>query len=143
MFQTIVVGTDGSSRARVAVSEAIDLARNQGARLHLVAAFSSQERHWETLESTASVESVDMRQVAETVLAREGRKAQEQGLQVDWAAREGDPAEVLIEAAVDAGADLIVVGNKGMGGVKRFVMGSVPNKVTHHAPCSVLVVRTD
>ena len=84
-----------------------------------------------------------MRQVAETVLAREGRKAQEQGLQVDWAAREGDPAEVLIEAAVDAGADLIVVGNKGMGGVKRFVMGSVPNKVSHHAPCSVLVVRTD
>jgi nucleotide-binding universal stress UspA family protein len=128
MFQTIVVGTDGSSRARVAVREAVDLARNQGARLHLVAAFSSQERHWETLETTARVESVDMRQVAETVLAREGNKAQEQGVEVDWSAREGDPAEVLLEAAVDTSADLIVVGNKGMGGVKRFVMGSVQTR---------------
>jgi nucleotide-binding universal stress UspA family protein len=143
MFQTIVVGTDGSSRAGLAVQEAVDLARSQGARLHLVAAFSSTERHWETFETSARGASVDLREVAETVLAREGRKAEEQGVQVDWAAREGDPAEVLVEVAAEAGADLIVIGSKGMGGVKRFVMGSVPNKVSHHAPCSVLVVRTD
>ena len=143
MFQTIVVGTDGSSRAGLAVQEAVDLARSQGARLHLVAAFSSHERHWETLQTTARGETVDLREVAESVLAREGRKAEEQGVEVEWGAREGDPAEVLLEAAVEVGADLIVVGSKGMAGVKRFVMGSVPNKVSHHAPCSVMVVRTD
>ena len=143
MFQTIVVGTDGSSRAGLAVQEAVDLARSQGARLHLVAAFSSNERHCETFETSARGESVDLREIAETVLAREARKAQERGLEVDWGAREGDPAEVLLEAAAETGADLIVIGNKGMGGVKRFVMGSVPNKVSHHAPCSVMVVRTD
>jgi nucleotide-binding universal stress UspA family protein len=143
MFQTIVVGTDGSSRAGLAVQEAVDLARSQGARLHLVAAFSSTERHWENFETSARGASVNLGEVAETVLAREGRKAAEQGVQVDWAAREGDPAEVILEAAAEAGADLIVIGNKGMGGVKRFVMGSVPNKVSHHAPCSVLVVQTD
>ena len=41
-----------------------------------------------------------------------------------------------------ASADLIVVGNKGMTGAKRFLLGSVPNKVSHHAPCSVLIIRT-
>jgi nucleotide-binding universal stress UspA family protein len=142
MFQTIVAGTDGSSRAGLAVQEAIDLARSEGARLHLVAAFSSHERHWETFETSARGELVDLRRVAETVLAREGRKAEEQGVEVDWAAREGDPAEALLEAAAEVAADLIVVGSKGMGGVKRFVMGSVPNKISHHALCSVLVVRT-
>jgi nucleotide-binding universal stress UspA family protein len=143
MFRTIVVGTDGSQRADVAVNEAIDLARAQGARLHLVAAFSKRERHWEDLQSTARVDSVNLRDVAENVLAREARKAEEQGVEVDWGAREGDPAEAILEAAADVSADLIVVGNKGMAGTKRFVLGSVPNKVSHHAPCSVMVVRTD
>jgi nucleotide-binding universal stress UspA family protein len=143
MFRTIVVGTDGSERADRAVQQAIDLARTQGARLHLVAATSQHERHWEDLQSTAYVESVDMRQVAEQVLAREAGKAEQAGVEVDWSAREGDPAEAILEAAEDAGADLIVLGNKGMTGAMRFVLGSVPNKVTHHAPCSVMVVRTD
>jgi nucleotide-binding universal stress UspA family protein len=143
MFRTIVVGTDGSQRADVAVKEAIDLARTQGARLHLVAAFSKRESHWEDLQSTARVDTVNLRDVAENVLAREARKAEEQGVEVDWGAREGDPAEAILEAAADVSADLIVVGNKGMAGTKRFVLGSVPNKVSHHAPCSVMVVRTD
>jgi nucleotide-binding universal stress UspA family protein len=57
-------------------------------------------------------------------------------------ARPGDPADVLIDVAEETGADLIVVGNKGMTGAARFLLGSVPNKITHHAPCNVLVVRT-
>jgi nucleotide-binding universal stress UspA family protein len=143
MFHTIVVGTDGSQRAARAVQEAVDLARSEGARLHLVAAFGKNERHWEEVESSARVDVVDLRQVAETVLARTAKQAEEQGVQVDWGAREGDPAEAIIEAAQDEDADLIVVGNRGMSGAKRFLLGSVPNKVSHHAPCSVMVVRTD
>ena len=143
MFRTIVAGTDGSQRADVALKEAIDLASSQGARLHLVAAFSKRESHWEDLQSTASVASVNLGQVAEQVLAREAKKAEEQGVEVDWEAHEGDPAEVIIEAAIAVDADLIVVGNRGMSGTLRFMLGSVPNKVTHHAPCSVLVVHTD
>ena len=57
-------------------------------------------------------------------------------------AREGDPADAILDVAEELGADLIVVGNKGMSGAKRFLLGSVPNKVSHHAPCSVLIVRT-
>ena len=57
-------------------------------------------------------------------------------------AREGDPADAILDVAEERGADLIVVGNKGMTGAKRFLLGSVPNKVSHHAPCSVLIIRT-
>jgi nucleotide-binding universal stress UspA family protein len=56
--------------------------------------------------------------------------------------REGDPADAIIDAAEEEGADLIVVGNRGMQGAKRFLLGSVPNRVAHHAPCSVLIVHT-
>jgi nucleotide-binding universal stress UspA family protein len=142
MFQTVVVGTDGSPRADRAVQEAIDIAEREGARLLLVAAFGSRERHWEEIQSSARVDTVNMRQVAESVLEREARKARERGVEVDWDAREGDPADAIIDAAVEHDADLIVVGNKGMSGGKRFLLGSVPNKISHHAPCSVMVVRT-
>jgi nucleotide-binding universal stress UspA family protein len=64
------------------------------------------------------------------------------GVDVKTFAREGDPADAILDVAEEEGADLIVVGNKGMTGAKRFLLGSVPNKVSHHAPCSVLIIRT-
>ena len=57
-------------------------------------------------------------------------------------AREGDPADAILDVAEERDAGLIVVGNKGMTGAKRFLLGSVPNKVSHHAPCSVMIIRT-
>ncbi len=54
----------------------------------------------------------------------------------------GDPADALLATAEQVHADLIVVGNRGMSGMKRFVLGSVPNKVSHHCPCSLLIVDT-
>ena len=57
-------------------------------------------------------------------------------------ARQGDPADAIIDVAEQNRSDLIVVGNKGMTGAKRFFLGAVPNKISHHAPCSVLIVRT-
>ena len=56
--------------------------------------------------------------------------------------REGDPADAILDVAEETKADLIVVGNKGMTGAKRFLLGSVPNKVSHHAPCDLIIVRT-
>src|ERR687897_218129 len=69
-------------------------------------------------------------------------KVEEAGVSVTAYAREGDPADAILDVAEERGADLIVVGNKGMTGAKRFLLGSVPNKVSHHAPCSVLIIRT-
>ena len=84
-----------------------------------------------------------MHKAADNVAARAAEQLVAAGVEVDYEAREGDPADVLIEVATEDDADLIVVGSKGMTGVGRFLLGSVPNKVTHHAPCSVMVVRTD
>ena len=70
------------------------------------------------------------------------RASQEAGVEVETFAREGDPADAILDVAEERDADLIVVGNKGMTGAKRFLLGSVPNKVSHHAPCSVLIIRT-
>lgn len=143
MFRKLVVGSDGSARAERALQQAVDLAKAQGAEVHLVAVFGENERHWERIESSARVESVSLRDVAETVLARSAAKAAEQGVQVDYSAREGEPADVILGVAAEQGADLIVIGNKGMTGAGRFLQGSVRNKISHHAECSVLVVRTD
>ena len=61
---------------------------------------------------------------------------------VEIFSRQGDAADAILDIAEEQRADLIVVGNRGMTGAKRFLLGSVPNKVSHHAPCSVLIVRT-
>ena len=70
------------------------------------------------------------------------RPATPASTQVETFARQGDAADAILDVAEEQRADLIVVGNKGMTGAKRFLLGSVPNKVSHHAPCSVLIVRT-
>jgi nucleotide-binding universal stress UspA family protein len=64
------------------------------------------------------------------------------GIEVEVFARQGDPADAILDVAEERASDLIVVGNQGMTGAKRFLLGSVPNKVSHHAPCSVLIIRT-
>ena len=68
--------------------------------------------------------------------------AKEAGVEANAHAREGDPADAILDVAEETGADLIVVGNKGMTGARRFLLGSVPNKISHHAPCGVYIVRT-
>ena len=77
------------------------------------------------------------------MLESAARNAREAGVeQVGTVARVGDAADAILDVAEEQGSDLIVVGNKGMTGATRFLLGSVPNKVSHHAPCSVLIVRT-
>jgi nucleotide-binding universal stress UspA family protein len=68
--------------------------------------------------------------------------ARKEGIEVQTHPVEGDPAEGILNVAEETKADLIVVGNKGMTGARRFLLGSVPNNVSHHAPCSVIIVRT-
>jgi nucleotide-binding universal stress UspA family protein len=85
---------------------------------------------------------VNPREDVESTLAGGAEELAGSGLQVETVAREGDPADAILDVAEETGADLIVVGNKGMTGAKRFLLGSVPNKVSHHAPCSVLIIRT-
>jgi nucleotide-binding universal stress UspA family protein len=141
---SILVGTDGSERAERAVAAAVDMAKNQGASLLIVAAFRDEDAHWEGIQSSRAVSTGNLRDAAENVLVRSARHAEEAGLKdVEWEAHPGHPADVLLDVAKDRKVDVIVVGNKGMGGTRRFFLGGVADKVSHHAPCSVMIVRTD
>jgi nucleotide-binding universal stress UspA family protein len=152
MFQTIVVGTDLSESASKAVQQAAELAKASGAKLHVVCAFRPALT---TTVAATSLEAAafggaDMLLEAESKIADEiasqlrsiERRLADEGVAVATHAVAADPADALLDVAEQAHADLIVVGNRGMGGVKRFVLGSVPNKISHHAPCSVLIART-
>ena len=85
---------------------------------------------------------VNPREDVSVTLAEAAKDLEKVGVSVETHAREGDPADAILDVAEEQGADLIVVGNKGMTGAKRFLLGSVPNKVSHHAPCSVMIIRT-
>lgn len=146
MFTRIVVGTDGSDTAAEAVRQAVDLAKLAGARLSIVSAFepvSKRRVQAEQEEAPADVHyEIGPREDVNLVLDGAAAIARKEGLEVQTHPIEADPAEAILNVAEETEADLIVVGNKGMSGARRFLLGSVPNKVSHHAPCSVIIVRT-
>ncbi len=146
MFSTIVVGTDGSDTATQAVREAVDLAKALGARLELVSAYApvpEQRLRAERREAPEDIQwAINPREEVDVSLEHAADIGRDAGVTVNLHARQGDPADAILDVAEEQGADLVIVGNKGMTGAKRFLLGSVPNKVSHHAPCSVLIVRT-
>ena len=146
MFKSIVVGTDGSETASEAVRQALDLAAETGARLEIVSAYEPVPKSRLRQEAQQAPEDIQWtihaREDVEATLQEVVDGAREKGLECSTHARQGDPADAILDVAEETSADLIVVGNKGMTGAKRFLLGSVPNKVSHHAPCSVLIIRT-
>jgi nucleotide-binding universal stress UspA family protein len=147
MFSSILVGTDGSATAAAAVGEAIVLASKLGARLTIVSAYEpiSELRLREERQSAPADAQwmVNQREDVLAVLEKSRELANAGGVaEIETFARQGDAADAILDIAEEQGCDLIVVGNKGMTGAKRFLLGSVPNKISHHAPCSVLIVRT-
>ena len=146
MFRAIVVGTDGSDTARKAVTAAVDLAKEIGATLDIVSAYEPVPQSRLREESRQAPEDlqwmINPREDVDSTLEEASEKAKDAGVDVQIHARQGDPADAILDVAEETNADLIIVGNKGMTGAKRFLLGSVPNKVSHHAPCSVLIIRT-
>jgi nucleotide-binding universal stress UspA family protein len=143
MFASIVVGTDGSDSARQAVIQAAEMARSTGARLIIVSAYAPVTARVAAGDSPEAEDwKVGADVLVDGVLQDATSATAASGIQVETRAVRGDAADAIIEVAEQEGADLIVVGNKGMTGARRFLLGSVPNKVSHHAPCSVLIVRT-
>ena len=138
MISSVAVGTDGSETANEAVSEAAEIARRFEAKLWLlsVARDSSLPGEDENIElQWATNPSARVKSLLENTAKDLGAR----GIECETRMAEGDPAEVLVRLASECDADLLVIGNKGM---RRRVLGSVPNTVTHKAACSVLVVKT-
>ena len=146
MFTRIVVGTDGSETAAEAVRQAVDLAKLAGAQLSVVSAYepvSKRRLEAEQQDAPSDVQhEIGPREDVNLVLDGAAAVAKEAGIDVQTHPVEGNPADAILGVAEETSADLIVVGNKGMAGARRFLLGSVPNNVSHHAPCSVIIVRT-
>ncbi len=146
MFRSIVVGTDGSETATEAVKQAVELAQATKAKVELVSAYEPVSNTRLRQESTQVPDdlqwSVNPREDVDATLEEAAELARNAGVEVHVYARQGDPADAILDVAEETKADLVIVGNKGMTGARRFLLGSVPNKVSHHAPCSVLIIRT-
>jgi nucleotide-binding universal stress UspA family protein len=141
MFKRIVVGTDGSTTASRAVDQAALLAKSLDATLHIVHAYKPASSFIGIDPSIPQPDpgtiDKDLRENAQSISASAAERARALGVEAI-----GDPADALTTLAEDVDADLIVVGNKGMAGVRRFIAGSVPNRVSHHCPCHLLVLAT-
>jgi len=149
MYKQIVVGTDGSQGANVALDAAIELARLTGAMLHIVNAHSVTSAYQlaaapdVTVPVDAIVASNEAsRAEAQRVSDQAVQRADRAGVHAEGRCVAGDAADVLLQVAQDTECDLLVVGNRGMTGMRRFVLGSVPNKLSHHSPASLLIVDT-
>lgn len=139
MFETVVVGADGSDTAAEAVRVATELVKLSNGSLHIVTAYRPQQLHSQAdSEFTESLTSDDL---AKSVLDGLASRARTSGVAVDTHLKNGAAADAICEVATQVKADVIVVGNKGMTGLRR-VLGSVPNSVAHQAPCSVLIAFT-
>ena len=139
-MKAIVVGTDGSAGAEAAVRKVIEIASGSGATVHVVCAYPGRSA-LERIGLTAKTDPVDLRGVAADVVARDERRFEEAGFEVEVHVREGDPAAVLLNVAEEKSADLIAVGARGRGALQRFALGSVSAKLSHNAPTSLLIVR--
>ena len=143
MIQTVTVGTDGSETADKAVQFAFDLAEKFGAKIVIASSYrpvSEDKVRRDQRDAPEDIQwSINPTEDVDSALRAVEEKARSRGLEVTSEARQGDPADVLCDIAEQHGADLLIVGNKGM---QRRVLGSVPNSVSHKAPCSVVIVKT-
>lgn len=123
MYRKVLVGTDGSKTAARAVERAVEVAASSGAALTILSAGRPDR--------------------AGAAVSAEAARHEGAGIPIDTVVVDDDAVAALIDTARDGGYDLLVVGNRGMTGVTRFLrLGAVPNKVAHHLPCSLLIVKT-
>ena len=141
MYKHLVVGTDGSATATEAVRQAAELAKAFNAHLTIFSAYPPLDPNRAPAQDRDDWQITSAAQAEEVV--RAGTTAAKAiHPDVRHRADPGDPAEAMILFAEESGADLIVVGSVGMTSARRFLLGSVPNKISHHAPCDVIIVRT-
>lgn len=161
-YKKLIVGTDGSPTATKALDTACQLAKELGAQPVVVCVYEPLTDHeleqlradpndaiaqWNADKTTRDTPEefrwrIAGAKQAEDVLDRALDHAEKCEVNAETRALEGNPAEVLIETAEEEGFDLIVVGSVGMRGAKRFALGNVPHRISHHSPTDVLILKT-
>jgi nucleotide-binding universal stress UspA family protein len=141
VFSTVVVGADESPTAAEAVRKAIALVKLTVGQLHIVTAYKPQQFTSSASDVDKYLKSLGSDALAQSLLGELSGLARAAGIRAETHALTSAPADAICDVAAQVGADLIVVGNKGMRGARR-VLGSVPNSVAHQAPCDVLIAFT-
>jgi nucleotide-binding universal stress UspA family protein len=138
----IVVGVDGSDQAMRAANVAAGMARTYGAKLHVVTVVRPPEGWWGVVGSPppADALSASMERAQRSVLDAVSAVMETDGLDVESTEEIGDPASELASYCERVGAGLLIVGRRGAGMVERLVLGSVADRLAHHAPCALMIV---
>jgi nucleotide-binding universal stress UspA family protein len=139
MFSNIVVGTNGSPRAKTAVTMAVALARLSGATVHLVYAVKVPPIPTSVGHLGDPVIPGVVKDAVDAVLTEAAALAD--GVTVETYAASFSPADAVIRIAEQVGADLVVIGAKGTRGTRRLI-GSIPSAVANGAPCPVLIAKS-
>jgi nucleotide-binding universal stress UspA family protein len=145
-YRKILVGTDGSPPSLESVRHAATIAKASKAELVVMCAYQPVDeatiQRWRDEAPTEMGWRLGPTAYAEEAVEKGRKVAADIGVEARTRIEHGEAADMLITVAELEDSDLIVVGNRGMTGASRFVMGSVPNNVSHHAPCDVLIVKT-
>ncbi len=138
----IVAGVDGSDAAIDAVRAAVDLARSQSAKLYIVTVVRPPEGWWGIVGSPPTAEALgdSLSDAQRNVLDRALRAVDLTGIDYETQEEIGEPSSRLIDVCNRVDADILVVGRRGAGLLRRMMVGSVANHLVHEAPCPVLVV---
>lgn len=144
MFSKIIVGLDGSEYSFKALDFAIDIAKKYQSQLILVHVvvrqiYAINPPEAGILAGTAIVRELEAE--GKAILANGENSVKAHGLPVEIRLRQGVPAEEILRVAADEKVDLVVLGSRGLSQVKAFLLGSVSDKVSHHAKCPTLIVR--
>lgn len=145
-YKKVLAGVDGSETSLRAFRSAAQLAKLHGADLYAVCVYTPPDpqtlERWKQEAPSEISWRMSQTAAADEALEKAATVGREEGVEVERRAVEGEPAEAILSLAEDEKVDLIIVGSVGMTGTKRFLLGSVPNKISHHAPCDVLIVKT-
>jgi nucleotide-binding universal stress UspA family protein len=145
-YKRILTGTDGSPPSLEGVRHAATIAKASGAELVIMSVYRPVDpvtvEEWKAQAPEEFAWRLGPASPAEGAVESGAAVAKEMGVEARTRIEQGDPAETILKVAELEDADLIVVGNRGMTGATRFLLSSVPNVISHHAPCDVLIIKT-
>lgn len=142
MFSKILVAVDGSEYADKALQQALDIALKYHSKLTLVHVVAKKVYAYGLPEGPVVLTSPeDLEKEGEKILRKSLETAKRLGVSADTKLIRGNPAEEILRLVDSEKFDLIVMGSRGLSGVSAFLLGSVSDKVSHHAKCPVLIIK--
>ena len=148
MLKQILLATDGSANSRKALAFAVEMASRYDAELHVLHVIQNMEIPVEVLEYISAEDIEDspasfyLEKIGQKIIQQSENECKKTGCEnVHTIVLRGDPADMIIEVAKDKQMDLIVLGSRGLRGVKGRLLGSVSRKVSHASEVSCLIVK--